>query len=118
MPHVHNGIGTWHWGKRNIHKETGNCEFCQSFGELRSYDTTLYFVVFFIPIIPLKQERVLKFCARCKRFRSLKLKQWNELKQKELLVAAAALQADPKNPQNISRAIRTVLAYQDEPAFL
>jgi tetratricopeptide (TPR) repeat protein len=118
MPHVINGIGTWHWGKRNIHKETGSCEFCGRVGELRSYDTTLFFVVVFVPIIPLKQERVLRSCPSCRKFRVVKLKDWNETKQREILATVEALRTDSRSPENISRAIRTVVSYQDETAFL
>lgn len=118
MPHVINGIGTWHWGKRNLHKETGTCEFCRAFGELKSYDTTLFFVVFFVPLIPLKQERVLRSCPRCRKFRVMKLKAWNAARQKDLLATVEALRTDSRNPENVARAIRTVVAYQDEPAFL
>ncbi|MGB8352658.1 MAG: hypothetical protein WCD79_02095 [Chthoniobacteraceae bacterium] len=118
MPHVINGIGTWHWGKRNIYKETGTCEFCNAFGELRSYDTTLFFVVVFVPLIPIKQERVLRSCPRCRKFRVMKLKTWNEAKQKDILAAVEALKTDSRNPENVSRAIRTVVGYQDEAAFL
>ena len=89
MPHVINGIGTWHWGKRNIHKEMATCEFCRSFGQISSYDTTLYFVVAFIPIIPLKRDRVLKCCPRCHKFRVLKLKTWNETKQRDIAAVVA-----------------------------
>ena len=53
MPTVHDGIGTWYYGKRRIHRYKSTCSFCQRVGELESYDTTLYFVIFMIPLIPL-----------------------------------------------------------------
>ena len=51
MPSVYNGIGTWYYGKNNIHRRVSYCNQCNRVGELESYDTPLEFVVFFIPVI-------------------------------------------------------------------
>src|SRR5437667_447390 len=58
MPTVHNGIGTWYYGKQRIHRFKSGCSFCKRVVELESYDTTLYLAVFFVPIIPLRRKRV------------------------------------------------------------
>ena len=57
MPSTVNGIGTWYYGKDNLVTRNDRCEFCGNYGELKSYDTTLYFVVVFIPLIPLGRKR-------------------------------------------------------------
>ena len=56
MPYTMNGIGTWYWGQRNVQSRMGLCESCGRYGELKSYDTTLYIVVFFLPVIPKSAE--------------------------------------------------------------
>ena len=57
MPTVINGIGTWYYGKRRSHTYKGICEFCKREVDLVSYDTTLFFVVIFVPVIPIQQKR-------------------------------------------------------------
>ena len=69
MPTVHDGIGTWYYGKDRIHTRKGTCKFCNSVEELRSYDTTLYFVFFFIPLVPLGKRKVFDECPSCTRHR-------------------------------------------------
>ena len=64
MPQVINGIGTWYWGKRNIHAIQSQCQHCGHIGELLSYDTRAYFVVLFIPIIPLRRMSRMRFFVR------------------------------------------------------
>src|SRR5262249_40086105 len=76
MPTVINGVGTWYYGKRRIHCAKGTCAFCQRLGELQSYDTTLYFVFVFVPLVPLANKRVLEACPSCSKHRAISLKQW------------------------------------------
>ena len=76
MPTIVNGIGTWYCGKRRIHRVKSGCSQCGAFAELESYDTTLYFVIFMVPIIPLGQKRILESCPSCQRHKIVKLKDW------------------------------------------
>src|SRR6476661_10555044 len=76
MPQVHDGIGTWYYGKKRILRHKGVCGFCNAVGELVSYDTTLYFVVFMVPLVPLRRKRILEQCPHCSMHRVLPLKQW------------------------------------------
>src|SRR5438067_26474 len=94
MPSTINGIGTWYWGKTHILTRNDTCEFCKSYGQLSSYDTTLYFVVFFLPVIPLGRKRILNQCPRCRRHRAISLKKWEEQKTASLVSALQAWQAD------------------------
>ena len=67
MPTTVNGIGTHYYGKRNHTKRQGTCRACGRTAELESYDTRLYFVVIFIPIIPLGRKRIIDQCPACQR---------------------------------------------------
>src|SRR5690348_9900907 len=99
MPSTINGIGTWYWGKRNILTRNGSCEFCGSYRQLTSYDTTLYFTVFFIPIVPLGRKRVLNQCPGCSRHRAIPLKKWEQQKTESLMAAIEAWQQDKADPE-------------------
>lgn len=114
MPTVTNGIGTWYYGKSNIHKCYGTCEFCGGFHELVSFDTTLYFMIFYIPIIPLGKKRVLHQCSGCKRHRVMKLKIWEDSKRKALDEAPREFKLKPDNADAAKKLIATAVYYQDE----
>src|SRR6266478_589740 len=67
MPTTYNGIGTHYYGKKNITKRPGPCPHCNRAVELTSYDTRLWFVIFFIPVFPLGRKRLLAYCPACTR---------------------------------------------------
>lgn len=67
MPTTVNGIGTHYYGKSDVNTRPGTCRHCGSQGELTSYTTRLWFVILFIPVIPLKRVRLLDMCPRCSR---------------------------------------------------
>jgi tetratricopeptide (TPR) repeat protein len=117
MPTVINGIGTWYYGKRRIHTFKGTCEFCHSNTDLVSYDTTLFAVVFFVPVIPLGHKRILQQCGVCQQHRVVKLRKWEEAKERDAAELMDKLREDPDNHETLSRAIGFCLAYQDEPLF-
>ncbi len=67
MPATVNGIGTHYYGKSNKSSRTGVCRACGATCRLESYDTRLWLVVFYIPIIPLGRKRITDQCSRCRR---------------------------------------------------
>lgn len=67
MPVTVNGVGTRYYGKKNISVRTAACASCQRIGALESYDTRLWFVILFIPIIPLGRKRIIDECPSCRR---------------------------------------------------
>ena len=81
MPWTVNGIGTNYFGEKNKQVRNGTCRSCGETGLLSSYDTRLWFVIFFIPVIPLGRKRITDFCGRCKRHYVAGHDQWEESKQ-------------------------------------
>ena len=67
MPTTYNGIGTHYYGKKNRTVRTAACHSCNRVGPLESYDTRLWFVIIFIPVIPLKRKRIIDQCRSCTR---------------------------------------------------
>lgn len=67
MPFTVNGIGTHYYGNRNRQVRQALCRSCGREGPLASYDTRLWFVVVFIPVIPLGRKRILDECPSCRR---------------------------------------------------
>ena len=117
MPHTINGIGTTYYGKKNPHEVKGTCEFCKASATLKSYDTILWFVVVFVPLIPLGRKRIIDMCSACSKHRALPLRDWNELQAKAREVTDA-YNRDPRNPQLAREAVQTVMGIRDLPAFI
>lgn len=117
MPTVVNGIGTWHYGKRRIHRRRGTCPFCHRLADLESYDTTNYFVVAFVPLLPLGSKRVLEACPACQRFRVTPLKKWEQAKARDVAAVLSQLEENPDDRETTLKALGLATTYQDEPLF-
>ncbi len=72
-----NGVGSWYYGRNNVHNFVGQCEFCGTSTTLTSYDTTLYFVVIYLAICPLGRKRIINQCASCSKHRLMPLAAYN-----------------------------------------
>jgi tetratricopeptide (TPR) repeat protein len=86
-------------------------------GELESFDTTLFFVCLFVPLIPLGKKRILEQCPYCRKHRLLPLKKWEESKKRDTADLLQRLHASPDDKSVMLRAIQLSMAYQD-PAML
>ena len=118
MPHVINGIGTWYYGKRRVQARMDTCEFCSRYTELKSYDTTLYVVVVFIPLIPLGEKRVINQCSLCHKHRVSKLSEFEKARQLAISDAARAYKEKPDDPTLLTKALQVMLVYQDRENFM
>jgi hypothetical protein len=117
MPTVINGIGTWYYGKKRIHRLKKVCPFCNRVAELESFDTTLYFVVVFVPLLPLGRKRILEQCPGCQKHRVVDLKRWEAMKAQDIARLLEALRANPDDRDTILSAIALATSYQDEVLF-
>ena len=95
MPHTVNGVGTHYYGKRNKEVHNGTCQSCGYRGNVSAYDTRLWFVVFFIPIIPLGRKRILNDCPNCRRHFVVPLAKWEAQKQLTISGAAEEFRSNP-----------------------
>jgi tetratricopeptide (TPR) repeat protein len=82
-------------------------------GELESYDTTLFFVCLFVPIIPLGKKRILEACPFCRKHRAMPLRQWEASKKRDTEDLLQRLRASPDDRSVMLRAIQLSIAYQD-----
>ena len=98
MPSTINGIGTHYYGKRDRKSELGVCSHCGRNVELQSYETTLWFVVFFIPVIPLGRKRVMDYCPRCTRHYVMEPDKWQKLRHETLEENMRKMREKPDDP--------------------
>src|SRR5258708_1821460 len=95
MPITYNGIGTHYYGHRNSERRTAACHSCGRPVQLESYDTRLWFVVIFIPVIPLGRKRIIDQCPVCKRHFVADADTWETQKQLNVSGAMEEYLADP-----------------------
>ena len=81
MPTTYNGIGTHYYGKKNATSRQGQCKHCSRTTRLDSHDTRLWFVVIFVPVIPLGKKRIMDMCSICKWHYAMPLGKWEEMQQ-------------------------------------
>lgn len=84
MPITINGIGTHYYFKRNLVSNPGVCDHCHRAVTLSDYDVGLFFVVFFIPVIPLGRQMIIGDCNACGMHRAMPLKQWEQLREQAI----------------------------------
>jgi len=118
MPTTVNGIGTTYYGKGNVESRYGVCDSCGKEATLTSYDTRLYFVIVFIPVIPLGRKRIVEQCSRCRRHRHIPLGEWRELQGEALNSASSKLRDHSDDAQAVEEAIDGLLFCKDKDGFM
>lgn len=116
MPQVVNGCGTWYYGKKNVQQYQGVCRACNRITTLTSYDTRLFVVVFFIPVVPLGRKRIIEECAACRSHHAMPLGDW-ERAQRRAQEAIEAYRRSPTDPTLADEAVGACLGYRMAPAF-
>ncbi len=110
MPASYNGIGTHYYGKKNLQVRPGTCRQCGRSVNLSSYDTRLWFVILFIPIIPIGRKRIMDACPSCRRHYVMDLGKWETARQLEISGALEKFRSDP-SPDTAIAAHRQLLTF-------
>lgn len=110
MPFTYNGIGTRYYGKKNLEIRPGTCRSCNRAVQLQSYDTRLWFVIIYIPIIPLGRKRILDYCPSCRRHYVSDLDKWETARQLEVSGAMDKYRSNP-TPENAIAAHQQMLGF-------
>jgi tetratricopeptide (TPR) repeat protein len=97
MPTAVNGIGTHYYGKKNLDVRTAPCRFCRRVGGLRSYDTRLWFVVVFIPVIPLGRKRIIDECPSCTKHMVANAAAYEQARQLAVSASLEQFRSDPSS---------------------
>jgi len=110
MPVTVNGIGARYYGHRNCHATSGVCEFCRRPAVLSNYDTTLFFTVFYLPILPLGKKQIFSECSVCRKHRVMPLARWQQVRAQTVDAARAASEAAPLDPAAAVNLLQTQYA--------
>jgi tetratricopeptide (TPR) repeat protein len=99
MPITINGIGTHYYFKRNLVTKQGICEHCHRRATLSDYDIGLFFVVFYVPIVPLGRQMIIGECNACSMHRAMPLQQWEQLREDAIDGGLAQLSRAPNSAE-------------------
>ena len=112
MPTTYNGIGTHYYGKKNRTVRTAACHSCNRVGQLASYDTRLWFVIIFIPVIPLKRKRIIDQCPSCTRHYAADADVYEQNKQLQVSGALDRFRREP-SPEAALQVHGLLLAFHE-----
>lgn len=112
MPSTVNGIGTWYYGRKNLQKSPGVCEACHQAVDLETYETRLWFVVIFVPIIPLGKKQILDSCPRCRRHRVTALHEWEKIREEAIQQSAEQLEEKREDPEAGLEMLHTLAGFR------
>jgi hypothetical protein len=110
MPQTINGVGTHYYGKKDRSFRDGVCRFCGNAGRLESYETRLWFVIVFVPVIPLGRKRILDYCPRCRRHYAAGLQEWETKRQLNVSAAKDGYRTQP-SPESALEAHAAMMAF-------
>lgn len=117
MPSVYNGCGTWYYGKKNLVRYEGVCRHCKRRAQLSTYDTRLWIVVVFVPIIPLRRRHIIEECPVCRRHGVMSWHQWETARQRTA-ETISAYKNQPANADLAREAIAACATHRNRPAFM
>lgn len=109
--------GWGHFNRREHSLVRDTCQGCGRPGFQRSYTSSKFFTLYFIPVIPLGSQKVLQECPHCKRALALPLRKWRKLKRTEVAAALAAYEVAPAEPEAARVLIGACVAMQDRAAL-
>ncbi|MDA0588307.1 MAG: hypothetical protein O2820_09085 [Planctomycetota bacterium] len=112
MPSTVNGIGTWYYGRKNLQKARGVCDSCHQAGDLETYETRLWFVVIFVPIIPLGKKQILDSCPKCRRHRVIALDEWQKIRDEAIQNSAGQLDEQRDDPEAGLQMLHTLAGFR------
>lgn len=108
MPTTVNGVGTTYYFNRNTRYYEGECDSCGYYGQLSDYETTLFFVIIYIPIIPLGQKQIISDCPSCRRHRVMPLHEWKATSDQAIAEGLHALEHGVQDPDKALELLGTM----------
>lgn len=104
------------WGTNCYGQDDGfsryeDCEQCGYYGRLKTYSTAKFGHLYFIPLLPLGQKRVLSACPSCKMQIELPLSEYKKRKEADLAESFEVLQGSRQEPEKVAQSILNLITY-------
>jgi len=111
MPVTINGIGTHYYGEKNLESHVATCPHCNRQATLKSYDTRLWFVIVYVPIIPLARKRIVDDCSSCRKHFAIDADKWDQIRKKEISGSEEKFREDP-TPENAIKVHQQMMTFR------
>jgi len=111
MPTTINGVGAHYYGKKNLSQRTAPCSQCGQTAELSSYDTRLWGVFIFIPLIPLGRRRIIDQCPNCTYHGAIPMAEYEKLREGEIREAMEKMRANLNDEKAAIELHRTLISF-------
>ncbi|EDY83186.1 hypothetical protein VDG1235_2810 [Verrucomicrobiia bacterium DG1235] len=106
--------GTGNFNRRDYSLVRCNCQSCGRRDYQRSYTSTRFFTLYFIPVIPLGSQRVLQECQHCKNAFGLSLGDHKRFLKKEYPQTIKDYQENPADEAAADKLISALIRAQDK----
>ncbi len=100
------GWGYFNRRDHNVVRDT--CPACNTQGHFKSYTSSKFFTLYFVPVIPLGTEKVISECPHCKRALTMPLRKWTKLKNTELPARLTTYAATPADEEAASKLLGAI----------
>lgn len=95
--------GEQHYFKKDVMREAGQCSFCGRNAYLETFTARKMGYLYFVPLLPIAHERVIRMCPCCKRYRVIPAKTLGDRVQEVL--TAIPNQVHDGNVNNVIKAV-------------
>ncbi len=111
-------FGSRNYNKRNYDYHRGVCENCGRSGFLKSYDTTKFVHLYWLPVIPHGSKHVIDQCPHCKAGKEMSLSDWKKARATQLQPVLQALRSNPGDRELTEQALALATSFGTKEEFV
>ncbi len=117
MPSMVNGVGTRYRNEKGHRHRPGKCQRCGKSGNLASYDTEKWFVVFLIPVFRVEKLHIINYCAHCTSHGAIPMAEWESRRTESVGATLAKYRENPKDGQAAVALLEAADFFEDEQTY-
>lgn len=106
--------GSGYFNRRDHSLVRGSCQSCGQRGYLRSYTSTHFITLYFLPVIPIGSKKIIEECPHCKNALGLSRRKFNAFRKKDLPQAVARFEANPSDKDAAEAALAAIVQGQQK----
>ncbi len=105
--------GWGHFNRRQHSLIRSGCDSCGHRGYKRSFTSSRFISLYFIPIIPIGKQKIVSECPNCKNALGLSYGKWKKLKKCDLADAISNYSSNPTDTEAAEKLLALVVSTQD-----
>lgn len=109
--------GWGHFNRRDHSVVRGQCRSCGRQTYLKSYTSSKFATLYFIPVIPFGKEKIVSDCPHCKQAFSMPYGKWKNLHATDLPRMIVEYEQKPADEETAKSMLGLIYSLQDRPAM-